>query len=153
MTRLVLLLVWGLAPTAWGCNSTRTDTFDVDIRNATDKPVTLSLAKDGPPYEPTWATPEDLAIESPKIREEWAGGPSGMGVVPPGKTASVKGLTGQFDGGTRAFLRAYAGDLTISQMLSKGRESPDRIDVRLAPGPNRIVLVEKTGRIVAEADK
>src|SRR5688500_3418732 len=84
MIRPVLIPTCALALTAWGCNSTRTDTFDVDIRNATEQPVTLSLAKDGPPYEPTWATPEDLAIESPKLREEWAGGPSGMGVVPPG---------------------------------------------------------------------
>ena len=153
MTRPALLLVCSTALMVLGCNSSRTDTFDVDIRNATKGPVTLSLAKSGPPYEPTWATPEDLAIETPKLREEWAGGPSGMGVVPAGKTASVKGLKGQFDGGSRGFLRAYAGELTISQMLSKGRESPDRVDVPLAPGANRIVLVDKAGRIAAEPEK
>lgn len=153
MTRPALLWACLAALTACGCTSTRTDTFDVEIRNDTAGPVTLSLAKDGPPYEPTWATPEDVAIESPKRREEWAGGPSGMGVVPPGKTASVKGLTGRFDGGSSGFLRAYAGDLTISQMLSKSNGSPDRVDVPLAPGANRIVLVEKSGRITVEADK
>ena len=153
MTRPALFLACSFALATCGCTATRTDTFDVDIRNATDEPVTLSLAKDGPPYEPTWATPEDLALESPKLREEWAGGPSGMGVVPPGKTASVKGLTGRFDGDSRGFLRAYTGDLTISQMLSKGRESPDRVDVRLAPGANRIVLVDKGGRIAAEVER
>ena len=153
MTRPALLLFCASALTVLGCNSTRTDSFDVDIRNATSGPVTLSLAKSGPPYEPTWATPEDLAIETPKLREEWAGGPSGMGVVPAGKTASVKGLKGQFGAGSRGFLRAYAGELTISQMLSKGRESPDRVDVRLAPGANRIVLVDKGGRIGAEVER
>ena len=152
MTRPALLLACLGALTACGCTSTRTDTFDVEIRNDTSGPVTLSLAKDGPPYEPTWATPEDVAIESPKRREEWAG-PSGMGVVPPGKTASVKGLTGQFDSGSHGFLRAYAGDLTISQMLSKGSGSPDRVDVPLAAGANRIVLVERSGRITVEALK
>ena len=153
MTRPTLLLVCSAALTVWGCTSTRTDTFDVEIRNATSGPVTLSLSKNGPPYEPTWATPEDLAIESPKLREEWAGGPSGMGVVPAGKTASVKGLKGRFDGGTRAFLRAYAGDLTISQMLARSQGSPDRVDVELVPGANRIVLIDKSGRITAAADQ
>ena len=153
MTRPTLLLVCSAALTVWGCTSTRTDTFDVEIRNATSGPVTLSLSKNGPPYEPTWATPEDLAIESPKLREEWAGGPSGMGVVPAGKTASVKGLTGQFDAGTRGFLRAYAGDLTISQMLARSQGSPDRVDVELTPGVNRIVLTDKSGRITAGADQ
>ena len=155
MTRPALLLTLALsaALAAGGCAPARTDTFDVDIRNATSGPVTLSLSKDGPPYEPTWATPEDLAIESPKLREEWAGGPSGMGVVPAGKTASVKGLKGRFDGGTRAFLRAYAGDLTISQMLARSQGSPDRVDVELVPGANRIVLIDKSGRITAAADQ
>ncbi|MDB5296447.1 MAG: hypothetical protein JWO31_2430 [Phycisphaerales bacterium] len=147
-----LSLIAALA--AAGCGAgTRTDTFDIDIKNGTSGPVTLSLAKSGPPYEPTWATPEDLAIESPKIREEWAGNPSGMGTIPPGKTASVKGLTGRFDGGSRGLLRAYAGELTISQMLARGKDSPDRVEVPLVPGANRVVLTDKGGRIGVEKEK
>lgn len=132
-----------------GCSTSHVDTFDIEVRNATTQPLLLSLAKDGPPYEPAWATPEDLAIESPKRREQWAGGPQGMGLVPPGKSALVKGLKGTFEKSTRAFLRAYAGDLTISQMLAKSRESPDRVDIALSPGANQIVVSEKAGRLVA----
>ena len=136
-----------------GCNSTRTDTFDIEIRNATGQPLTLSLAKDGPPYEPAWATPQDLAIETPKRREQWSGGPSGMAAVPPGKTASVKRLQGQFNSGVNGYLRVYAGDLTISEMLAKGKDSPNRLDVLLKPGANVVVVSEKAGKLVAEPAK
>lgn len=142
------LVVLGLMPLAVGCS--RTESFDIDLRNNTAQPLTLSLAKDGPPYEPSWATPQDLAIETPKRREEWSGGPSGMTSVPPGKTASVKGLRGQFDAGVQGYLRVYAGELTISQMLAKSPESPGRVDVPLKPGMNIITVGEKNGRLVAE---
>src|SRR5947208_4082271 len=103
------LLVVGLLA-AGGCASTRTDTFDIEVHNQAGQALTLSLAKDGPPYEPTWATAQDLAIESPKRREEWKNAVSGiMGPLEPGKTAYVQKLTGKFDSGTNAFLRIYAG--------------------------------------------
>ncbi|QOV89586.1 hypothetical protein [Humisphaera borealis] len=136
-----------------GCGATRTDSFDIDLRNATGQPLTLSLAKDGPPYEPSWATPQDLAIESPKRREQWSGGPSGMAALPPGKTASVKGLRGQFNPGVNGYLRVYAGDLTISEMLSREKGSPSRVDLMLKPGANKFVIAEKAGSLVAEPEK
>lgn len=136
-----------------GCSGRRTDSFDIEVRNATSQPLTLSLAKDGPPYEPAWATPQDLAIETPKRREQWSGGPSGMGAVPAGKTASVAGLRGQFDSGVSGYLRIYGGELTISEMLARGSDSPGRVDVRLSPGANRIVITERAGRLVAEPAK
>src|SRR6478609_7191105 len=82
-----------------GCAPTQTRTFDVTVRNQTPGPLTLSLAKDGPPFEPTWATPEDIAKESPKAREDWKQTPGGMSALPAGRVADVRGLKGQFESG------------------------------------------------------
>ena len=153
MNRIAFIALIAISALIVGCNTTRTDTFDIEIRNATSQPLTLSLAKDGPPYEPAWATPQDLAIETPKRREQWSGGPSGMAAVPPGKTASVKGLRGQFNSGVNGYLRVYAGDLTISEMLAKAKDSPSRADVMLKPGVNVVVVSEKAGRLVTQSEK
>lgn len=147
-----LLLLTLLLSALVGCNSTRTDTFDIELHNATNGPLTLSLAKDGPPFEPSWATPQDLAIETPKRREEWSGGPSGMTAIPAGKTATVTGLKGQFNAGTKGYIRAYVGELTISEMLAREPDSPNRIDVPLKPGVNRIRIIEKSGHLAAEVE-
>jgi len=134
-----------------GCSApSRTETFDIELENATSGPLTLSLAKDGSPYEPSWATPQDLAIETPKRREEWSGGPSGMTAVKAGQTASVQGLKGRFDAGVQGYIRAYAGELTISEMLARAPDSPSRVDVLLKPGMNRIRIIEKSGHLAAE---
>jgi hypothetical protein len=138
MNRCVAALLFALPLAAGGCASPRTDTFNIEIRNDTKQPLTLSLAKDGPPFE------------SPKLREKWSGGPTGMALLPPGKTASIKGLTGMFNARTKGYLRAYAGDCTISQMSARSPGSPDRLDVPLTPGDNRLVIVEDATRIVAK---
>jgi hypothetical protein len=150
MNRCVAALLFALPLAAGGCASPRTDTFNIEIRNDTKQPLTLSLAKDGPPFESAWATPEEIAVESPKLREKWSGGPTGMALLPPGKTASIKGLTGIFNARTKGYLRAYAGDCTISQMSARSPGSPDRLDVPLTPGDNRLVIVEDATRIVAK---
>jgi hypothetical protein len=147
-TRLPLLLLALLLFDCVGCSSARTETFDINVTNATDRPVTISLAKRGPPYEAAWASPEDIAIETPRYRER-----GGMGVIPPGKTASVAKLTGRFEPNTEGYLRVYAGDLTLSEMLSKNRGSPGRVDVQLAPGRNDIRVVDNGGHIAAQIDQ
>lgn len=138
---LVLLVSLALLASAGGCSQTQTRTFDVTVRNQTPGPLTLSLAKDGPPYEPAWATPEDVATESPRLREDWRRTQGGMKAVPAGRLAEVRGLTGKFESGTRAYLRVYAGELSISEMLSKSPGSPDRVDIPLVPGANEITIV------------
>ena len=147
------LLLSCLLLLAGGCNSARTEQFDIEVRNQTDQPLTLSLAKDGPPYEVAWATPEDLAIESPRRREDWENTPSGMSLLPPGKTASIRKLAGQFDPGTRGYLRVYAGDLSVSEMLARTIGSPNRVDVPLVPGFNDITIVTHEGHIKAKVDQ
>ena len=147
-TRLPLLLPALLLASSLGCGSARTQTYDINVTNSTSGPVTISLAKDCPPYEAAWASPEDLAIESPRYRER-----GGMGVIPPGKTASVEKLTGRFEGSAQGYLRVYSGDLTISEMLSKSRGSPGRVDVPLVPGRNEIRVEDKGGHITAQIDQ
>jgi hypothetical protein len=137
-----------LAAFAAACSSSRTHTFDLTVTHATTRPVTISLAKNGPPYEAAWASPEDIAIETPRYRER-----GGMGMIPPGKTASVEKLSGKFDANTEGYLRVYAGDLTISEMLSKSRGSPGRVDVQLVPGRNDIRVVDNGGSIAAQIDQ
>ena len=147
-TRLPPLLPALLLTASLGCSSHRTETFDINVTNATDGPVTISLAKDGPPYESAWASPEDLAIETPRYRER-----GGMGVIPPGKTASVDKLTGRFDPNTQGYLRVYAGEPTLSEMLARSRGSPGRVDVPLVPGRNDIRVIDKGGNIAAQIEQ
>jgi hypothetical protein len=155
-TRALVLLVSVavlLAFIGGGCSPTQTRTFDVTVRNQTPGPLTLSLAKDGPPYEPAWATPEDVATESPKLREDWRRTQGGMKAVPSGRVADVRGLTGKFESGTHAYLRVYAGELTISEMLSKSPGSPDRVDVPLQPGTNEITIVTEGTHLKAQINQ
>jgi hypothetical protein len=150
---LLVSLATFLAFVGGGCSPTQTRTFDVTVRNQTPGPLTLSLAKDGPPYEPAWATPEDVATESPRLREDWRRTQGGMKAVPPGRVADVRGLTGKFESGTHAYIRVYAGELSISEMLSKSRGSPDRVDVPLQPGANEITIVIEGTHLKAQVNQ
>jgi hypothetical protein len=160
MNRAVVMLGWAVVGVAWlagGCGpAARTETFDIDVRNATTQPVTLSLAKDGPPFEAVWASPEDAALISAKYREQWVGGDTGLGqVVGPGRTASIRNLSGRFTERARGYVRAYAGDLSMSMsgMMARGPDSPGRVDVPLTPGANKIVIEQDAGRVVARPDR
>ncbi len=124
-----------------GC--ARTETFNITVRNDTKTPLTLALTKDGPPFERVWASPEDLAVESPKADEQ-----HGYVVLPAGREADVPAVEGRFDGGTRGYLRVYRGDLGISDMNAISGASPNRIDLLLKPGVNRFVIAESAGRLV-----
>ena len=125
-----------------GCS--RTETFNILVRNDTRTPVTLTLAKNGPPFERVWASPEDLAVESPAADEEHS-----YLVLPPGREAEVPTVTGRFSGGTRGFLRVYRGDLDVSDMNAISPASPNRLDLPLKPGTNRFVIAQSGGRLVA----
>jgi hypothetical protein len=148
---LSLCLLAGL--TAVGCSSARTETFDVEVRNNSIHPLTITLAKNGPPYEQAWASPEDLAIETPKLRErrdQWQGSAAGMTMIPPGKSAGVSKVQGRFAPETKAYLRIYTGDLTLSQMLARSAGNPLRLDIQLTPGTNRLIVNDTPGGIKAD---
>ena len=128
-----------LAAIVTGC--ARTEKFDLTVRNSTTSPITLALTKDGPPFEPLWASPEDLAIQSPGADEK-----HGYVVLPPGKEGDVS-VQGKFDNGTRGYLRVYRGDLQVSEMNAIRSDSPNRLDLRLSPGRNVFVIVDPRGRL------
>jgi hypothetical protein len=127
-----------------GC--ARTESFDVTVRNETTVPLTLALTKDGPPFEPLWAAPEDLAIQSPRADEKHS-----YLVLQPGKQGDVS-VTGKFESRTHGYLRAYRGDLQLSDMNAMGPSSPSRLDLPLSPGRNLFVIAESGGRLVEKRD-
>jgi hypothetical protein len=140
----ILAIAALLAAIMTGCS--RTEKFDVTVRNSTQSSVTLALTKDGPPFEALWASPEDLAIQSPNAEEK-----HGYVVLPPGKEGDVS-VQGKFDKGTRGYLRVYRGDLQVSEMNAIRSDSPNRLDLPLSPGRNVFVIVDSHGRLAEQRD-
>ena len=146
MTRIlpmIVLLVMVLPP---GCAPK--ESYQVDVKNDLDTPVIVWLTKSGPPYEGPWRPPEEVALDRPG-EEEVVGGV----VVPPGKGAYSPEMRGEFPPGIDAVLRVYAGEREMSELLAMSRGSPDRVDVVLRPGKNRLVVRERDGRLVVEPDQ
>lgn len=121
--------------------------FQVAVRNETSEPITVGFAKEeGGPFEPAWATPEQVAIDAPTYSERaWD-----SVVVPPGKTAAAGPLTGKFDSSARASLRIYAGSAEISDLLAITKGSPHRADVPLVPGRNALIVRDDGGTLTVE---
>jgi hypothetical protein len=73
-------------------------------------------------------------------------------VIPPGKTLNGPPFTGRFDRDRgRAFLRVYAGTPNLTQMNAISPGSPDRLDVPLDLGMNRIEIKKgENGSMTAE---
>jgi hypothetical protein len=130
---------------AVGCAETRT--YNVSVRNDASRPITVGVVKEGGPYEPQWASPEDIAIGSPHADEYgWD-----AVVIPPGKTGGFnRPLEGKFDSNSRAVLRVYAGSMMLSQILATGPGSPNRLDLPLSPGANAFRVVDLRGGIDAK---
>jgi hypothetical protein len=127
-----------------GCESVQTRSYDVSLKNDSIKPVTIWLTKNGPEFEEGWKSPEDLAIESPRMNEKLAGV-----VVPPGKTAMTGNVTGHFAPHVDAILRVYLGQKTFDELLAVNRQSLDRTDVVLRPGVNRILVKDDGSGVIA----
>jgi hypothetical protein len=144
MTRRPTFLIV-LAGLLGGCAQQRT--YQVAVRNETPRPITVGFAKEeGGPFEPAWATPEEVAISTPSYAERnWD-----SVEVPPGRTGVAGPLAGKFDGSARAFLRVYAATGKLEDLISISRSSPRRKDVLLSPGRNAIVVRQEDGRLVAE---
>lgn len=131
-----------LALAAVGCAS-QTRTYDIIVHNNSTKPLTLVLAKSAGPAEAVWMSPEDIMNAAPDVQASW-----GLGTVPAGKTATASNVKGTFPKGADAFLRVYAGDLTLGEMLKVTAGSPDRIDLTLQPGKNDLVVVDQDSGIM-----
>ena len=123
-----------------GCHSYEKRTYDVTLTNNSAGPVTIWLTKDGPPFEPGWLAPEDIAIQSPNQPVHQI---SGL-VVQAGKTAFTGPRPGQFEPLTSAVLRIYAGQLKFEQLLAASEDDKRRIDLRLHPGMSNLVVTGTT---------
>lgn len=128
-----------------GCSQTRT--YDVSVTNRTDRPITVALIKEGGPYQPEWASPEDVAIRGqPVSQTSWK-------TLPPGRTADTGTVKGKFYRDARVDLRVYQGNLGLSQMLAVDRDAPNRLDLPVQPGANRFVVTDADGRFTALRDE
>lgn len=140
--RFLPLLI--LASLVVGCGTTKA-TFDVALKNATSRPLTVGFVKDGPPSDPEWASPESYALWPPSRQ------PSVWGaVIEQGKTANVR-VTGEFGQGEGAYLRVYAGEHTLGELLAISRGTGDRIDLPLEPGrDNAFVVTTDRGKLTGK---
>ena len=145
--RLVLLCLLG---PALGCVSPyETRTYQVTVKNYAAAPVTVWLTKDGPPFEPGWLSPEDLATESPRQSGRVI---SGL-VIPSTKTAYTGARKGRFEPNTHAVLRVYAGQLTFAQLLAFDSDDKHRIDFLLHQGDNDLIITGDSDTIqIKEAE-
>lgn len=121
-------------------------TYDLSITNQTDRAVTVGLVKEGPPPEADWTTPEEQALETRlEALRPWGH------VIPPGKTIDSSPISGTFPRGTAPYLRVYAGEHSIAELLSISSSSPDRTEMLLMPGHGDIIVrIDETGHVRAE---
>lgn len=111
--------------------------FALSVQNQSTQPIRIGLAKNGPPFEEEWASPEEVAMGNPKRPDvNW-----GQTVLP-GQTATVPMISGRFSEHVSGFVRVYAGDPQLSDMLAMGVHSPNRLDLRLNDGSNRFVIFD-----------
>jgi hypothetical protein len=147
ITPLLSLATLALMLVAGGCSEVQKRTYEVNVRNESDRPVTVWLTKDGPFYEKNWKSPEDLAIETRNANEMIAGS-----VIRPGETQGIGPVNGKFVPRTNAILRVYLGEHGFSDLLSIPRGAPDRRDYELdaRPATNNFRVVNRDGRTLIE---
>ena len=118
-----------------GCASTRS--YDVSLKNQTDGWLTIGLIKDGGPFQPDWEAPERaLSNDRKPSAVMWEH-------VPPGKVADTGAIKGRFFRHSQAILRVYEGKLGLEGMMAISRGEPNRIDIPLHPGLNRLSVTQE----------
>jgi hypothetical protein len=141
-----LSLLAFLASALVGCSSTEKRSYEIVITNETDRDCLIWLTKDGPPFEPGWKAPEELAIEKPRETGEMLGG----AVIKAGERLGTDPVAGTFAPNTRAILRVYNGTPKFNELLAIGPDSPDRRQIPLAPGLNTLVIQKEAAGIRVE---
>lgn len=139
---IALLLFFGAAST--GC-ATRTETFDVSVRNDSRQDVVAWLTKIGGPEEEGWRSPESIAINF-VVEDEELGGV----IIPPGKTGRTGKQKAKLNPDARAVVRIYKGRMKMSEMLASDKDSPSRADMVLHPGVNRFVVTDAGGKLTVK---
>ena len=124
-----------------GCSATRK--YDIRVQNRTSEPITVGMVKEGGPYQPSWAAPEEAAIRQAKPdQSQWH-------VIPPGEELSSGTVAGRFYSDSRAMLRIYEGTPDTDEVLAISPGQPNRIDEVLRPGRSVFVVTERNGQITA----
>jgi hypothetical protein len=127
-----------------GC--AKTQTYDISVKNDTQRPITLWLTKEGGGMPMKgWRSPEDLAINTLADDEKVAGV-----IVEAGQTASSGNVQGTFERGTYASLRIYGGEQKFTDLLAISRGSPNRIDYPISPGKTDLVVTDSSGRLAVQ---
>jgi hypothetical protein len=134
-------IVLSLSLGVMGC-ATRTETFDVTVRNDSRQDIIAWTTKVGGPEEEGWRSPESIAINFVVDDEELGGV-----IIPPGQTGSTGKDKAKLNPDAYAVLRIYRGRMKLSEMLANGKGSPDRIDVVLRPGANRFIVTDADGKL------
>jgi len=127
-----------------GCAQTRN--YEVKLRNESGAPITYGLVKRGEPFERKWASPEQAAINGDKP-------PADMwGTLPAGHAAD-RSAKGRFRSGAGAVLRVYQGSLDLPEILATSEGQPNRLDIPLHPGLNKVAVTEVDGEFTARRDE
>ena len=137
---LLLACVAGLI----GCGPA-TQSYTLAVENHSDEPMTVWLTKSGPPAEPGWLSPEQIAIYGLDQNQKISGV-----VIPPHRVADVGPINGKFAGQSDAVLRVYKGQQKYQDMLAISADGVRRDDVALPPGRSRIII-QPDGRTVRES--
>jgi hypothetical protein len=125
-----------------GCASDHS--FDVSVKNATDRPLTIGFVKLGAQATEDWASPESFALLPPSRQ------PIHWGVVIDPHTIASRRVTGSFEPGTEAQLRVYGGAHELNDLLAISRGTGDRLDLMLVPGGhNDFIITEPDGHLAA----
>ena len=121
-------------------------TYSVSVKNDSSRPITLGLVKDAPPYnDENWASPEDIAMSHSRVDDATWGV-----AVPPGKTGTAGPVDARFSSDGSAWLRVYAGQPALPEMLAVSHGSPNRLDIRLRQGENHFVVTGSGGALSYE---
>lgn len=128
---------------AIGCAETRT--YEVSVRNQSQKPMTVWLTKTAGPYEKNWKAPEELAWQHLSDDEAF----NGL-TIPPGKTGYTGKVHGSFNAGSAAVLRVYIGVTNYNETLAMSKGDPNRVDLMLKPGKNSFIAVPDEANVKLE---
>lgn len=138
-TRILAVLLLGFMLSGIGC--TARGNFDVVVRNDTTEPLSAGFIKAGGPMDPKWTTPAEITILSPQLTDRHWGT-----LVPAGKAVRIA-ASSSFSPGSAAFIRIYAGDLLVNELVAISPGNPDMVQRPLDNGQTIVVVKRMDGQL------